>query len=59
MDQVFKFVLELMYDSVLSFGLLFTVNQAVSLVRYHLQTQHEEKMARLNNEFLSENRLLR
>jgi hypothetical protein len=58
--QVFKFVLDLMYDAVLAYGMLYIISQVMSTVKYFIQTQHEQRMAQLNNEFYQENdRLLR
>ncbi len=59
MIAVFKFILDLVYDSVLSLGMLYIVGKTMDVVKYFIQTQHEEKMARLSNEFLHENELLK
>lgn len=57
MFQVFKFVLDLLYDSALIYGLLLIINKALDVVRYFIQTQHEEQMTQLNNEFYGNSKL--
>lgn len=57
--QVFKFVLDLIYDAFLAYGMLYIIHQTMDFVRYFIQTQHEERMAQLNNEFYNNNKLLR
>lgn len=57
--QVFKFVLDFMYDSVLAYGMLYIIYKTMDVVRYFIRTQHEQRMAQLNNEFYKNNKLLR
>ena len=59
MFQVFKFVLDLLYDSALVGGLFFTTNKVMDVVKYSIQVYHEQRMAQLNNEFYGDNKPLR
>jgi hypothetical protein len=51
MFPVCKFIFDLAYDGVLSFGTLYIIKRGIGLLQYFIQTQHEETMTRLNNEF--------
>ena len=59
MHDMFKFIIDLLYDSTLSLGLFYITSKVMDTLRYFIRTQHEQRMAELNNEFYREDRLLK